>query len=387
MYKESIYQKLIKNIPASIEFDAKENLITLRGCWSWRSINEKELTLSYLHIKKIFDSKKVIINGPDIEYLDTAGIYFINKIIKYLQNNHIEISKISLSPDRQKLYERFTDKLNEPTKEIVEKDSSGLLIMIGHNVIDMWRDVIGVIAFFGQFCTNCILLIKSPRSLSWQDVLNTINDAGVKGLWVAILLSFLLGMTLAYEMSPQFRTYGANIFVVNFLGISLLKEVSPLITAVIIAGRTGSAIAAEIGTMKVQEEIDAIQTMGISPVIKLVLPKVLGVMIATPLITAVADVASLLGGAVVVNYSLDINYSLFLNQLQTNVSIYNYTDGIYKSIAFGFLISLVGCYCGFNVKGNANSIGEYTTKSVVIGIFLIVFADAIFAIIFEILKI
>lgn len=385
MYKESAYQKLTHTNSASMEFNAEEQSIILSGNWSWRSINENELKLAYSKINNKF--KKININGSKINYLDTSGIYFIDKIIKYLKSNQIEVSKLILSNDGQKLYDRFIDKLNEPIKNTQEQEQSGILINIGHSVVDMGKDVIGIISFFGQFCINCLLLIKSPRSLSTQEIIKTINNAGAKGLWIAILLSFMLGMTLAYEMSPQFRSYGANIYAVNFLGISLLKEVSPLMTAIIIAGRTGSAIAAEIGTMKTQEEIDAIQTMGISPIIRLVLPKVFGTMIITPLITAIADVASLLGGAIVVNYTLDLNYSFFLERLQNNVSIYNYTDGIYKSLAFGFIISLIGCYCGFNVKGNANSIGEYTTKSVVLGIFSIVCIDAIFAIIFEILKI
>ncbi len=385
MYKESSYQKFITSNSAFIEFNAEEKSIILSGNWSWRSINENHIKLIYSQINSTF--KNININGSKINYLDTSGIYFINKIIKYLKSQQIEISKIILNNERQKLYDRFIDKLNEPNKNIEEQKQSGILVNIGHNVIDIWKDIIGIISFFGQFCINCFLLIKSPRSLSTQEVITTINNAGAKGLWIAILLSFMLGMTLAYEMSPQFRSYGANIYAVNFLGISLLKEVSPLMTAIIIAGRTGSAIAAEIGTMKMQEEIDAIQTMGISPIIRLVLPKVFGTMIITPLITAIADIASLTGGAIVVNYTLDLNYSLFLERLQNNVSIYNYTDGIYKSLAFGFIISLIGCYCGFNVKGNANSIGEYTTKSVVLGIFLIVCTDAIFAIIFEILKI
>jgi len=160
-----------------------------------------------------------------------------------------------------------------------------------------------------------------------------------------------------------------------------------LLTAIIVAGRTGSSITATIGTMKVQEEIDAIQTMGISPIRRLVLPKVLGAIIAVPLITSIADIASLIGGAIVADSTLNVTYTLFLERLQTYVSINNYTCGIIKSFAFALLIALVGCFCGFKVKGNANSIGEQTTKSVVLSIILIVLFDAIFAVIFKVLKV
>ncbi len=164
--------------------------------------------------------------------------------------------------------------------------------------------------------------------------MRTVYDTGYKGMGVASLLSFLIGVTLAYQMAPQFITYGANVYVVNFLGIALLKEVSPLLTAIIVAGRTGASITAEIGTMKVQEEIDAIQTMGISPITRLVLPKVIGVMIAVPLITSIGDIASMMGGAIVANTSLDISYSLFIERVKAYVLMSNYTIGIYKSIVF-----------------------------------------------------
>ncbi|HMT02881.1 MAG TPA: hypothetical protein PKD00_06155, partial [Burkholderiales bacterium] len=185
MYKESAYQKLTHTNSASMEFNADEQSIILSGNWSWRSINENELKLAYSKINNKF--KKININGSKINYLDTSGIYFIDKIIKYLKSKQIEVSKLILSNDGQKLYDRFIDKLNEPIKNTQEQEQSGILINIGHNVVDIWKDVIGIISFFGQFCINCLLLIKSPRSLSTQEIIKTINNAGAKGLWIAIL--------------------------------------------------------------------------------------------------------------------------------------------------------------------------------------------------------
>ncbi len=377
MYKESSNQKLVQDTLA--EFSQQAEIITLSGSWLWSTINEKNFNSKLSQIKH---SKLVTVNGINIDKIDTTGIYFIIRLIEYLKKNNIQLTKLELNSSDSKLYERLSTQSSTPTSK-QPADNSKLLARFGRSLVDGFKISLSLISFFGLFCFNLIRFIKSPLHLDWREVSRSINDAGLKGLWVACLLSFLLGITLAYQMAPQFTTYGANVYIVNFLGIAMLKEVSPLMTAVIVAGRTGAAITAEIGTRKVQEEIDALQTMGISTMQRIVLPKVLGVMIAVPLITSVADMASMLGGAIVSNSSLGVNYSLFLSRMQSYVSINNYTCGLIKSIAFAFIVALVGCFCGLRVKGNANSIGEATTKSVVSGIILIVVIDAIFGIIFK----
>ncbi len=377
MYKESSNQKLVQDTLA--DFSLQAEIIILSGSWLWSTINEKSFNSK---LSKIKNSKVVVVNGLNIDKIDTTGVYFIIRLIEYLKKNNTQLVKLELNLSDSKLYERVSTQSNTPVPR-QPADNSRLLARLGRSLVDSFKIALSLVSFFGLFCFNLIQFIKSPLHLDWREVSRTINDAGLKGLWVACLLSFLLGITLAYQMAPQFTTYGANVYIVNFLGIAMLKEVSPLITAIIVAGRTGAAITAEIGTRKVQEEIDALQTMGVSTMQRIALPKILGVMIAVPLITSVADMASMLGGAIVSNSSLDVNYSLFLSRMQNYVSINNYTCGLIKSIAFAFIVALVGCFCGLRVKGNANSIGEATTKSVVTGIILIVVIDAIFGIIFK----
>jgi phospholipid/cholesterol/gamma-HCH transport system permease protein len=377
MYKESSNQKLVQDTLA--EFSQQGETIILSGSWLWSTINENSFSSKLSQIK---NSKVVTVNGVNIDKIDTTGVYFIIRLVEYLKKNKIQLTKLELNSSDGKLYERISTQSNTPISKR-PTDNSKLLARLGISIVNSFNIALSLVSFFGLFCFNLIRFIKSPLHLDWREVSRTINDAGLKGLWVACLLSFLLAITLAYQMAPQFTTYGANVYIVNFLGIAMLKEVSPLITAVIVAGRTGAAITAEIGTRKVQEEIDALQTMGISTMQRIVLPKVLGVMIAVPLITSVADMASMLGGAIVSNSSLDVNYSLFLSRMQSYVSINNYTCGLIKSVAFAFIVALIGCFCGLRVKGNANSIGEATTKSVVSGIVLIVVVDAIFGIIFK----
>lgn len=383
MYKKNITQQISDLTPASIELDTENSTLYLTGAWVWMEVDEK---LIEQQLNSISTTSIKHINGTKLQRLDIAGSYFINKLLTTINPGNTTFNNLVLNAEDLKLFNRVAANYGQIK---LERSPSQLnpLVMLGAKASDISLITMQMITFLGYFLVNCIHIIKSPTRLAWSEVARTITNAGAKGLFVASLLSFLIGSTLAYEMAPQFVTYGANIYVVNFLGISLLKEVSPLLTAIIVSGRTGSAITAEIGTMKIREEIDALQTMGISPMHRLVVPKVLGVLVALPIITAVADLASMIGGAIISKNYLNIPYSLFINRVHSYVAMSNYADGIVKSLIFAIAISLTGCFCGFNVRGDANSIGEQTTKSVVICIVLVVFIDAIFAIIFDILNV
>ncbi|MCE2706289.1 MAG: ABC transporter permease [Proteobacteria bacterium] len=376
MYKNIVNHEFDNANIAKLTLDKKDNTIYLNGAWSWDNIDENEIQnlISTLHIPTI------TVNGLEIKKLDTTGAYFIHKIVMQLTANNVA-TQLNLNTDDQKLFNRVSknlivlEKLQEQTKQY-NTTSNNIKLST------QFAPAINLITFLGQICISFSKTIKSPLSLDWKEVSRTLFNAGFKGLFVVLLLNFLIGTTLAYEMAPQFTQYGANIYIINFLGISMLKEVSPLLTAIMIAGRTGSSITAEIGTMKIQEEVDAIKTMGISPIQRLVLPKVLGIVIATPLLTGLAGIVGMMGGAIIANRNLGITYNFFITRTQTNVSIYNFTDGLIKSVAFGLSIAFVSCFCGFMVQGNSNSIGIQTTRSVVLSILMIVFLDAVFAIIF-----
>jgi phospholipid/cholesterol/gamma-HCH transport system permease protein len=379
MYKNSKNQQLIKMKTALLSYD--DNLgFNLSGDWVWASIHE-ETILNIINNTEL--AKNISIDATDINNLDTCGMYFIDRMTKVLNDRGVTVSSLTIPDSYQQMFDTVYAKLNAKTEKVEKVIEKNLIESFGNSIINGIDYALDFVAFLGQFIVSFIKVLKSPLNLNIQEVARTIGDAGLSGMWVVALLCFLIGVTLAYEMSPQFITYGANVYIVNFLGISLLKEVAPLLTGVIVAGRTGASITAEIGTQKLQEEIDAIKTMGISPMTRIVIPKIIGVMIAVPLITAVGDIVSMLGGAIVAKPMLGISYSLFLSRMQEYLAVSNYASGIIKSIAFAFLVSVGGCYCGFKVKGNANSIGEQTTNSVVLGIVLILFCDAVFAIIFN----
>jgi phospholipid/cholesterol/gamma-HCH transport system permease protein len=192
-----------------------------------------------------------------------------------------------------------------------------------------------------------------------------------------------MGVVIAYQSADQLQRFGANIFIADMVGLSMLRELSPLLTAIIVAGRSGSAYAAQIGTMKISEEIDALRTIGIRPQELLVQPKIIALVIALPLLTVYADVAGVLGGMLMANSMLDISYGVFLDRLEDALSLSSFLTGIIKAPVFAVIIALIGCFQGFQVSGGADSVGRQTTVSVVQSIFLVIVADALFSIIFN----
>lgn len=219
------------------------------------------------------------------------------------------------------------------------------------------------------------------RRFQLPSIVSNINSAGIQALPIVGLLAFLIGIVLAYQMGLQLQTYGANIFIAYLSGLAIFREFGPLITAIIVAGRTSSAFTAQIGSMKINEEVDALKTMGLSPTELLVMPKVLALLFVFPLLIFWADLFSILGALYMSKWMLNVSYSDFLLRLKDTVGLDQLMLGLYKAPAFALLISLVGCFQGFRVE--ADTIGSQTTKSVVQALFLIIIADAIYSIIYS----
>jgi phospholipid/cholesterol/gamma-HCH transport system permease protein len=242
-----------------------------------------------------------------------------------------------------------------------------------------------MLSFIGESAHALAEWLLHPSRIRWRAVLFNLRSAGFDALPIVGLLSFLLGVVVAYQGADQLRQYGANIFVADLVGLSMLREFAPLITAIIVAGRSGSAYAAQIGTMAVTEEIDAMRTLGLAPQELLVLPKVLALVIALPLLTVFADVMGILGGMLMAKTQLDVGFGEFLDRLVKAVSITSYLVGIGKAPVFAAIIVVVGCFQGFRTQGGADSVGRQTTRSVVQSIFLVIVADALFSVAFSLL--
>ena len=257
---------------------------------------------------------------------------------------------------------------------------------IGRSAEAALEQAVALLGFVGESAVALAGCLAHPARFRWRVILYNIRSAGFDALPIVGLLSFLLGIVVAYQGADQLRQYGANIFVADLVGLSMLREFAPLITAIIVAGRSGSAYAAQIGTMAVTEEIDAMRTIGIAPLELLVLPKIIALLIALPLLTVFADVLGVFGGMIMARAQLGVGFGEFLDRFVKAVSMTAYLVGIGKAPVFAAIIAVVGCFQGFRTKGGADSVGRQTTRSVVQSIFLVIVADALFSIAFSALE-
>jgi phospholipid/cholesterol/gamma-HCH transport system permease protein len=260
---------------------------------------------------------------------------------------------------------------------------SHLLTGTGAAAVAAVQQLQALLRFVGEIALALTRSVRHPASIRWRPVAFNLRSAGVDALPIVGLLAFLLGVVVAYQGAAQLQTYGANIFVADLVGLSMLREFAPLITAIIVAGRSGSAYAAQIGTMVVTEEMDALRTIGIEPQELLVLPKMLALVIALPLLTVFADVLGVAGGMVMAQVKLGVGYTEFMERFVKAVLVTDYLIGVLKAPVFAVTIVVIGCYQGFRTEGGADSVGLHTTRSVVQSIFLVIVVDALFSVAFS----
>jgi phospholipid/cholesterol/gamma-HCH transport system permease protein len=264
---------------------------------------------------------------------------------------------------------------------------AGFLAQIGEVSLGLFGRAYNLLSFFGLICITAGSLIVHPRKLRFTALVAQLEQTGVNAVPIVGLLSFLIGIVLSYQGADQLRRFGAEIYTVNLLSVGILRELGVLMAAIIIAGRSGSAFTAQIGTMRVNEEIDAMRTIGLDPVEVLVIPRLLGLMLTLPMLTLCANLIGLLGGCLMSWASLGITPPQFLRQLQASVYGWTFWIGLIKAPFFAFIIALTGCYEGFQVARSAESVGRQTTLAVVESIFLVIVADAGFSIVFSMLRI
>ncbi|MCY7389007.1 MAG: MlaE family lipid ABC transporter permease subunit [Burkholderiales bacterium] len=356
--------------------------IALSGNWTARGIGGIELRLDAVSIPA---NSALIADGSQVLALDTAGAWILQRMLLRLRSEGSSVTLEGLQPQFSKLLEvvakQVADQASNPAAaEII---APGPLEGIGRSVQSAAEQSVALLSFVGESATALAGCITHPSRIRWRPMMFNIRRAGFDALPIVGLLSFLLGIVVAYQGADQLSKYGANIFVADLVGLSMLREFAPLITAIIIAGRSGSAFAAQIGTMTVTEEIDAMRTIGISPLDLLVLPKIIALLIAMPLLTLFADVLGVFGGMLMAQAQLAVTYADFLERFVKAVSVTAFLVGIGKAPVFGLIIAIVGCFQGFRTKGGADSVGRQTTRAVVQSIFLVIVADALFSVAFS----
>ena len=266
---------------------------------------------------------------------------------------------------------------------VVSSDWKQPIRILGGRMIGLVDHIKSMTRLIGQLLLDIIRLARRPQQGPWRDFSGHLYATGATALPITALVGFLIGVVLAYLMSQQLRQFGADAFIVNILGISLIRELGPMLAAILIAGRSGSAITAQIGVMRVTEELDAMRVMGIAKGFRLVMPRALALAIVMPLISVWTTLAALLGGMVAANAAMGITPAFFINALPAAVEVANLTLATAKSVVFGLLIAVVACHFGLRVKPNTESLGQGTTASVVTSITAVILVDALFAVLFK----
>lgn len=354
---------------------------------------EGELTLYNLSkYKKKVDSidlskiSEIVIDLSKLIFLDSAASIFINNFQRELTLRDLKIELVCSDKD---VLDMLTLVKNEQLKyeEIPLRKKRNFIEKLGEKSYKNYIGFLSFISFMGELFANKIHFLKSYKNIRYKEITFEINESAIKAFGIVSLTSFLIGLVIAYQSAYQLKLYGANIFIVDMLGISILRELSPLITAIVIAGRSGSAFTAQIGAMKITQELDAMQTMGFDPYKFLVIPKIVALMITLPILIFISDIMAIIGGMVVSNLDLGITTDMFLDRFVEVVGIKHFIVGVAKGPFFAFLIASIAIYRGLMVKDDTQSIGLNTTKSVVESIFAVIICDALFSIAFTNLKI
>lgn len=272
---------------------------------------------------------------------------------------------------------------DEPPPALPVRPRTGLVVQLGLRVAHTLKSARGAVIFVGQVAAATVKTFSQPRTANWRAVPRLAERAGIDGVPIVVLLNFLVGFVMAFQSARQLELYGANIFVADVVGISVTRELAPLMTAIIISGRSGAAYAAELGTMRVSEEIDALRTMGFSPAEFLILPRVVALASVAPLLVLLGDVVGVIGGAVVAGPTLDVSFRAYLAELQAVVLASDVWTGLVKSVAFAIAIALIGCQQGFAARGAAAGVGRGTTTTVVLCLFTVVIVDTLLTMLFR----
>jgi len=326
-------------------------------------------------------TKSLELNLDKLLFLDTAGAIFLNNIVKICKSKQIDINilcKNSETSDMIKLVnnQRLTYEAGLP------QENRNIFYKLGKLIINYIVGLLSFMGFIGELFITRIRVLISIKNIRYKETAFAINDSGIKALGIIMLTSFLIGVVVAYQSAYQLKIYGANIFIVNMLGLSILRELAPIMTAIVIAGRSGSSYTAQIGAMKITQELDAMKTMGFDPFLFLVIPRIMALIIVMPILIFIADIMGMFGGMLISYSYLGINPEIFIERFNEVIAVKHFFVGIIKGPFFAFLIATISIYRGLAVQNDTQSIGYNTTKSVVAAIFAVIVCDAIFSIIF-----
>ena len=356
--------------------------LDLTGDWGIRDVAGVEAQLAAIQLAGV---REIAVSTRGLTSLDLSGAWVLREFLQRAHTAGAAVSFQGAEPDQLRL-------LDETLKEseaaaggappAAPPADSGLLHALGHYVVRAWHDGLQSFAFFGRTCVTLLRSLTSLRRLRPISVARHIYDTGITAVPIVSLIAFLVTVIVAYLSAQQLRGLGVDIYVVDLVTIGVLRELAVLLTSIITAGRSASSYAAELGSMQLNEEVDALTATGVDPFEVLVVPRVLGFVIALPLLTIIADLVGLSGGALLCRFLLDMPITQYLTRANEAISSTTFWVGIIKAPVFALLIALAGCYRGMQVRGSARELGHKVTVAVVQAIFLVILADALFAVLF-----
>jgi phospholipid/cholesterol/gamma-HCH transport system permease protein len=366
-----------QNIPPKLEVFEQESgqrCVRLTGSWNLRNLTATPELNRKIRSYAIDESMQWDMDS--VEVLDSASA-----LILWKAWGRGLPSMLQMKPEHRRLFERWqAQEMPEPKPA---GSQSSLIINYGYQLLaNFWAQLLQLITLLGQLVLDIGYLLRHPGDIPWPEISITIYESGVRALGITALVGFLIGIVLSYLSALQLKIFGAEIYIIDILGLSTIRELGPLLAAILVAGRSGSAMTAQIGIMRVTEELDALSAMGISHSLRLILPKVMALTIVLPLLSVWTSAMALIGGMFSAQTTLDISYQQFFLKLPDAVPLTNLFIGLGKSAVFGLMIALIACHFGFRIKPNTESLGNETTNSVVAAITVVIMVDAVFAILF-----
>jgi phospholipid/cholesterol/gamma-HCH transport system permease protein len=359
--------------------------LIIEGDWTIADAAQLDAALQGLSIG---DAQDIEFDTAGLKHLDSAGAWLLLRTKRHLEHSGRRITGFELPTAYKPLFDTLEEDHTAPPVVIHHRHTLKHFVeRVGHGFIHALQQGYAMLGYLGHVTIEIVETVGPQKQLRWPAFMHQIEETGITALPIVGLLSFLIGVVLAYQGADQLKRFGAEILTVDLVAVAVLREVGGLMTAIIVAGRSGSAFTAQIGTMKVNEEVDAMETLGLNTVDVLVLPRMIGLVVVLPLLTFFANIMGILGGAMMSYLDLGITFPAFLRELQSAVTVWTFWLGIIKAPVFAFIIALVGCFEGLKVEGNAASVGRLTTRSVVESIFLVIVFDAGFSILFSILGI
>lgn len=364
----------------STEREANGTRITISGEMLTQSLSVVEPAFEKIQP----ETGPVTFDMSGVDALDTGGAWLIADLARKYTQAGADTTFTGLRPAHSTLLRTVSD--NMPDQAGTEAPPRGFVNWVGHvgqKTVRAWKDTLSILGFLGLTLHRLARTIVMPWRLRRAALFSQMEETGFKALPIVSLMGFLIGVVLAFQGATQLKQFGAEIFVVELISISVLRELGILLTAIIVAGRSGSAFTASIGSMKVQEEIDAMRTLGLDPIEVLVIPRVLALLIMLPILGFVADLAGLFGGALMSWIDLGVSPGMFITRLKENTGVWQLAVGMIKAPFFALVIGVIACWQAMQVKGSAESVGQRTTASVVQSIFMVIAIDALFSIFFS----